>query len=332
MTRRISTHWAKRVPVLALALVLASLLLTAPALAQGPVDPPIPQVAKDHILGVVPPRGQANRLGAQGGNLSYHNGPTMHTNTTYAIYWVPAGYTVSTNYVSLINGFLANVATADGSTSNVYYSDTQYYDNVSGNILYGSTLGGTWTDTNALPASGCTDSYTSVCLSDAQIQAEVNKAITANATNGWTAGPTHLFFLFTGKGIGSCAGSSCAFSQYCAYHSWIGSGSSVTLYANMPYADTVAAACDSGQHPNNDDADATINVASHEHNEAITDEQGSAWYDRRGYENGDKCAWNFGATLGGSNGSYYNQVINNAHYYLQQEWSNKSSGCVLTGQ
>jgi hypothetical protein len=330
MIRRTTQHWAKRVPVLALALVLAGLMLTTPALAQGPTDPPIPQVAVDHIVGVVPPRGQANRLGTQGGNLSYHNGPTMHTNTTYAIYWVPAGYTVSTNYVSLINGFLGNVATADGSTTNVYYSDTQYYDNVSGNILYGSTFGAAWTDTSALPASGCTDSYTGVCLSDAQIQAEVNKAITAK---GWTAGPTHLFFLFTAKGIGSCAGSSCAFSQYCAYHSWIGSGSGVTLYANMPYAATVAAACDSGQHPNSDDADATINVASHEHNEAITDEQGSAWYDRRGYENGDKCAWKFGTALGSTSGAgtQYNQLIGTGKYWLQQEWSNKSSGCVLTG-
>ncbi len=329
MLEIISKHWVKRASALALALVLASFLLTAPALAGGPADPPIPQVATDHILGVVPPRGQANRLGSQGGNLLYHNGPTMHTNTTYAIYWIPSGYTVSTNYVSLINGFLPNVAAADGSSSNVYYSDTQYYDNVNGNILYGSTFGAAWTDTSPLPTSGCSDSYTSVCLSDAQIQAEVNKAIKAN---GWTAGPTHLFFLFTAKGIGSCAGSSCAFSQYCAYHSWIGSGSSVTLYANMPYADTVPSACDSGQHPNNDNADATINVASHEHNEAITDEQGSAWYDRRGYENGDKCAWKFGNPLGGSSGSYYNQVVNGAHYYLQQEWSNKSSGCVLTGQ
>jgi hypothetical protein len=27
----------------------------------------------------------------------------------------------------------------------------------------------------------------------------------------------------------------------------------------------------------------------------------------------------------------YNQVINGHPYYLQQEWSNLSAGCVLTG-
>ncbi len=329
MLSRIVKQWSKYGVIPALAVLLLTLVQAAPALAAGPGDRPTPP-AVHPILGVVPPRGQASRFAPIGGNLIYHNGPTMNTNTTYAIYWVPSGFTVSANYMSLINGFLQNVHADNGKSSNVYYSDTQYYDNTSGAILYDSTFGASWTDTSALPASGCSDSYTSVCLSDAQIQAEVQKAIT---TNGWTAGPTHLFFLYTAKGIGSCAGSSCAFTQYCAYHSWIGSGSNVTLYANMPYADTVPSACDAGQHPNNDDADATINVASHEHNEAITDELGSAWYDRRGYENGDKCAWKFGTALGstGGAGTEYNQVIGTGKYWLQQEWSNKSSKCVLTG-
>jgi hypothetical protein len=99
----------------------------------------------------------------------------------------------------------------------------------------------------------------------------------------------------------------------------------------MPYAAFVAAACSPGQSPNSDDADATLNVTSHEHNEAITDEQGSAWYDRVGNEDGDKCAWTFGSPLGGASGTYYNQVINGSHYYLQREWSNHSGGCVLQG-
>jgi hypothetical protein len=305
-------------------------ILLAGAVTPATATSPDPANPAGNILGVVPARGQASKfLGGGSSNLSYHNGPVMHTNTVYAIYLIPATNTVSAGYVSLINGFYGNVAADSAKTSNVYYSDTQYKD-TTGQVTYGSTFGGSFTDAAALPASGCTDSYTTVCLSDAQIQAEVQKAMAANS---WTGGPTHLFFVFTAKGIGSCAGSSCAFSQYCAYHSWIGSGSNVVLYANMPYADTVPAACDAGQHPNNDDADATLNVASHEHNEAITDEQGSAWYDRRGYENGDKCAWNFGAALGSTGGAAtaYNQVIGTGKYYLQQEWSNKTTRCVLTG-
>lgn len=289
---------------------------------------PSPSNPAGKQLGVVPVHGKASRNATSGGNLTYHNGPVMHTNRVYAIYWVPPGYTVDSGYESLINRYFGDVSADSGKSSNVYFSGTQYYD-TAGSVAYASTFAGSYVDTSPLPASGCSDSYTSVCVTDAQLQSEISRVIKAN---GWTPNSSTEFFMFTAKGVGSCDGSSsCAFSQYCAYHSWIGSGSTATVYANMPYADTVPAACDAGQRPNNDDADATINVTSHEHNESITDEQGNAWYDRRGYENGDKCAWNFGTALGSDGYGQYNQMINGHDYYLQQEWSNHSSGCVLRG-
>src|SRR5579884_2966408 len=290
------------------------------------------------FLGVVPASRTGSRptasefagAAATGGNLVYNGGPVMHTNRTYAIYWVPSGYSVSASYESLINRYFADVAAASGSTSNVYASDTQYYDSTNGNVVYGSTFGGSYTDTNPLPASGCTDKYTSVCLTDAQLRSEIQRVVSAQ---GWFVGPTSMVFLFTAKGIGSCfdgTSSSCAFSDYCAYHSNIGSGNGEILYANMPYSMTVSSGCSSGQRPNGDDADATLNVTSHEHNEGITDPLGSAWYDSAGNEDGDKCAWNFGSSLGSTGTGAYNQVINGHDYYLQQEWSNASGGCVLT--
>ena len=316
---------------LAAGLAAATAIAALPAGAAGAAGPPEFHNPTGHALGVAAVHNQAKFARSHTSNLSYHNGPVMLTNTVYAIFLEPGGsYTVSTNYNSLINQYFTDVVHDSTLSSNVYYSDTQYYNSTSTHIAYSSSLGGSWVDTGTLPTSGCTDKYTPVCLSDAQIQAEVQKAMTRNS---WTADPSHLFFVFTAKNIGSCYGSSCAFSQYCAYHSWIGSGTSAILYANMPYAMTVPAACSSGQSPNGDDADATINVTSHEHNEAITDPQGSAWYDRSGYENGDKCAWNFGTALGstGGSGTAYNQTINTHPYYLQQEWSNASSKCVLTG-
>ncbi len=87
--------------------------------------------------------------------------------------------------------------------------------------------------------------------------------------------------------------------------------------------------CDEGQYPNGDDADSTLNVTSHEHNEAITDFQLNAWYDAAGYENGDKCAWDFG-TVSGPNGAEYNQTINGHHYFLQREYSNDGHACLQT--
>jgi hypothetical protein len=307
--------------------VTAAAVLALPAFAGAPT-PDNPAGRSGDILGIVPSFASHNAGGGgAGGNLAYHGGPVMHANKVYAIYWVPSGYTVSSSYQSLINRFFTDVAADSGKTSNVYYSDTQYSDGA-GAIAYSSTFGGSAVDTNALPANGCTDSYTSKCVSDAQLRAEIDKVATAN---GW-ARTGAIFFMFTAKGIGSCySSSSCAFSNYCAYHSNFNSSAGNTLYANMPYGDTVPAACDAGNRPNGDDADATNNVTSHEHNETITDALGTAWYDHRGYENGDKCAWNFGAQLGGGSGAQYNQLINGHGYELQQEWSNRSSGCVLTG-
>jgi hypothetical protein len=274
---------------------------------------------------------------ATGSNLSYHGGPVMTTNKTYLIYWAPSDHPISATYESLIDGFFQNVAADSSKTTNVYASDTQY-----SNIAYSSTAGGpSWVDTTAIP-DHCSGQYkapyhVSGCVLDTDIQAAVSRAILANP--GWTApGANVMYFVFTPQNVGSCFDSSsgtCAYNYYCAYHSnFAGASNTDVIYANQPYTDTsgvgAPGACDAGQHPNGDVADATINVASHEHNEAITDPHGNAWYDSSGNENGDKCAWNFGAALGNTGSGLYNQAIGTGKYYLQQEWSNASSSCVLT--
>jgi hypothetical protein len=284
-----------------------------------------------HIRGIVVTRGH-QPTPPPAANLTYHGGRVQHTNTTHAIYWVPSGYSVQSGYKSVINTFFKNVAAASGATSNVYFSDTQYSDTTLGNILYSSKFAGALTDTDAFPSSGCVDVYTSVCLTDAQLQTEIAKFVKAK---GLPTGLNHEYFLFTPKKVGSCTDATsteCSFTYYCAYHSnFVNSAGQEILYANMPYAAIDSSNCGSGESPNHNDADSTLNVTSHEHNETITDPYGTAWYDSSGNENGDKCAWNFGTPLGGSAGAEYNQVINGGHYYLQQEWSNHSSGCVLTG-
>jgi hypothetical protein len=316
-----------------LALAAAAAVAALVVCAAGFGDPPSPgnpAGRSGDILGIVPVQSQAGHGGGGGSNLTFHGGPVMHTNTTFAIYWVPSGYSVSSSYEGLLNQFLGDVAADSGKSSNVYFSDTQYYDSTNGNILYSSTFAAAneIVDTNPFPASGCSDRYTSICLTDAQLRTEIDNLI---AAKGLPRGLGTMYFIFTPRNVGSCFGSSCAFTYFCAYHSSFGSGSNVTLYANMPYAAWVPAACGSGQSPNNDDADSTISVVSHEHNETITDPLGNAWYDRRGQEDGDKCAWNFGSALGSTSSGSYNQVINSHTYYVQQEWSNYSSGCVLTG-
>jgi hypothetical protein len=325
----------------------AALVLFAIGGVGASADPPSPANPAGHELGLVPlhsasadPGGSGDqgtvgdgkpKPSGSGPNLVYHGGPVMHTNTVYAVYWVPAGYSVSSGYESVINGFFSNLQAAQNASSNVYWSGTQYSDG-GGNVQQQSSFAGAIYDSDPLPASGCSDRYTKVCLTDGQLQQELQKVVPAGTANANT-----VFFLFTASGIGSCySSSSCALTQYCAYHSSFTSPGGTIVYANMPYANTAASygggSCDSGQAPSGDvSADSELNLVSHEHNESITDWGGNAWYDNRGYEDGDKCAWNFGSPLGGSSGSQYNQTIGTGRYYLQQEWSNNSSGCVLTG-
>jgi hypothetical protein len=259
------------------------------------------------------------------GQLRNHGGPTMTTNTTYAVYWQPSNWSQQfpSGYSTLINQYFGDVAADSGKTTNVYYTETQY-----SGIQYKSTFATSFVDTDPLPASGCSDSATSVCISDAQLQTEISNFVNAH---GLPRNSTTEYFVYTAPGVGSCLGSSgCAFTDYCAYHSAIGSTSSALVYANMPYVENVSG-CDAGHHPNSLPGDAALNVTSHEHNESITDEFGNAWYDILGYEDGDKCAWSWGAWLGGSGSTVYNQVINGHHYALQLEYSNADRGCVETG-
>jgi hypothetical protein len=149
------------------------------------------------------------------------------------------------------------------------------------------------------------------------------------AAKGWPIGGENVYAIMLPKSIGVCAdgGVICANVNACAWHHDHGY---VLPTAYQPYAASYYG-CNSGSRPNNDDADSTINTLSHELSELVTDASQSTWYDSAGYENGDKCAWLFNTTLGGTSGAYYNQVIGTGHYFIQSEYSNASNKCVTSG-
>jgi hypothetical protein len=248
----------------------------------------------------------------------------------------PAELTFDAKYQSVINQFLIDVAHDSGGTDNVYPIADQYTDG-SGAIQYKSTFGGSYVAHNPLPASGCNDGIDSYCLTDQQLQNEIQTALTAK---GWHGGLDHMFFLVTPNRVGSCfsAAGQCSTDTFCAYHSaFTASSGEDVIYANEPYEAPLPGCTGTGDathraqgFPNDVDADTTVNTISHEHNEAITDPFGDGWIAADGNENGDLCAFGFGTALGGTPGvSAWNQVINGHHYDLQQEWSNSENGCTL---
>lgn len=240
--------------------------------------------------------------------MRYHHGPTMRTGSiTYTIFWTPLGSYVSPTYASLINRFFADI----GGTS-LYNIATQYADTAGANANR-SWLGGTWTDTTPYPVG--------LNLQDSAIRHEIARAETVN---GWTGGLQHLFVVYTAANTMICKGKWCAFDQFCAYHSSFGS----TLYVVVPYLSDHLDICGTTTSPNGDpDADAAINLSSHELLEAVTDPLGSAWYDSQNDEIGDVCAWTFGPT--DATGA---DVTWNGHpYILQEEWDARANTCALAG-
>jgi hypothetical protein len=239
--------------------------------------------------------------------------------------------TFDANYQSLIDRYFADVAAASGTTtSNVYSVATQYGDNT-GLIAYQSTFAGSYVAHNPLPPNGCADGVNPVCLTDFQVQTEIENVL---AATGWHGTPTNEFFLMTPVGVGSCSdasGTECSTDAFCAYHNaFTDAAGEPVIYANEPYEGQLGGCSGAGQgFPNEADADTTINTISHEQNESITDPFGDGWIDNAsGEEDGDMCAYTYGAPLGTVGGQPYNQVINGHDYSLQQEFSDKGSACI----
>ncbi|HEX7610203.1 MAG TPA: PKD domain-containing protein, partial [Solirubrobacteraceae bacterium] len=202
---------------------------------------------------------------------------------------------------------------------------------------YLSQFGESFTDTHDYPANGC--HRTAICLTDAQLQAELVRFV---AEHGLPTDLTHEYFLLTPPKVESCfeaAGNECSagapegFAAYCAYHGNIPIAEGHELiYANDPYV-TGNPGCDDGNHPNGASDGALQGGLSHEHNESITDpEPDSAWPNLVGDEAGeigDKCNGATGTALGATGGgAEYNQEINGHFYWYQEEWSNQGHSCL----
>ena len=288
--------------------------------------------------------------------LIFHGGAVMGTQSTGAvvvtpIFWHPAGHPMDAAYRNIITTYLAGVANDSFRHTNVFSTLNEYFGS-NGTIRYRVKVGTAINDTAPLPANGCKvnghdtkkiyadNTGYNACIDDDQVIAETNRIVT---THHLPVNLAHIYVLFLPKHVESCffpgstttANNFCTVNYepstaYCAYHSQAPNG---TVYANMPfpiYASGTGFTCSSDarfpvlETPNgNADADTEVSPTSHEIMEAITDpDTTTGWYDSSGFENGDECAYVYGATKGTA-GHLYNQVINHHHYLTQEEFSNQ---------
>ena len=151
--------------------------------------------------------------------------------------------------------------------------------------------------------------------------------VTSAVTSGGLPSDTNgVYFVLTASDVtmsGFC-------TSFCGWHDYTTVGSSVLKYSFI--GDASSQCPDSciwspGSTPNgNAGADGMANVLAHELAEAITDPYLDAWYDSVGYENADKCAWQFSGVYDTAGGVQANQRFGSMDYLVQDVWVNLDGG------
>jgi len=225
------------------------------------------------------------------GNLIDHGGLEIANAGFYQIYYdssIPASITTG------INGFIG----VFGGGIPDYTIIRQYGSHAP--IAATLTNAGALFDTKGVPST----------ISDSQIQSYLAGLFNVGRV---AANARTIYGVYLPPGTTSTIGSSASCTSYCGYHSVFTYGSLQIKYAVFPYL-TCSGCSLSGKSV----LDMLTIVTSHEIREAVTDPGDSgknAWYDRRGYEADDKCAWHHLYTVGG--------------YWVQPEYSNANKGCVV---
>ncbi len=242
--------------------------------------------------------------------ISYHGGAVMNSGTNVYIIWYGSwsGNTATTILPTLISGL---------SGSAYFNINTTYSDSSNRKVPNSVTLAGQTTDAYSQGA---------VNLSDNQINAIVTSAIT---TNSLPRDANGLYFVLTSQDVTKSG----FLTSYCGWHTHGSISGTDVKYSFVGNPGTNGAcSMQTTSSPNgNVGADAMASVVAHELEETATDPDLNAWYDTRGMENADKCAWTFGATATAANGSHYNMTLGGTQFLIQRNWVNATGGyCSLS--
>jgi hypothetical protein len=252
-------------------------------------------------------KGEAKPGGGGGGGngIFYHGGPVMAG--TVNLHYIWYGNWSGNSATTILN----NLASSLGGSP---------YENINTTYYNGS---GTHVSGAIANAGGVNDNYShGTSLSDADILAVV-AAQNPTDTNA-------IYMVLTSSDVTASSGFC---TQYCGWHTHGTISGSDIKYSFVGNPDRCPSACaaQTTSPNNNAGADGMASIISHELEEAVTDPDLNAWYDRRGQENADKCAWTFGTTSTASNGSAYNVTLGGTKYLIQRNWVNASGGyCAMS--
>jgi hypothetical protein len=209
---------------------------------------------------------------------------------------------------SIISNFLGSVG-----GSPYFNINTTYYNAAGTRVRNDVVLSGSTTDAYSQGSNN---------LSDTAIANIVSRSI---ITNALPADANGIYFVLTSSDVSKSG----YLTSYCGWHTYATISQTNIKYAFVgdPTGPNVAScAAQTTASPNGDvGADAMVSVIAHELEEAVTDPNLNAWYDNRGYENADKCAWTFGSTYA-TNGAVANMNLAGHDYLVQRNWVNASGG------
>jgi hypothetical protein len=241
--------------------------------------------------GAEPARVSQARARTKTPNMTYHGGKIMTTAVTLAVFKGTSWGSYSGDKITGLDAWYT------GHSGSNYAKTVDEYTGTNGTVAAMTTHQGHLVDTGAETSKGSTSA----------VLAEVCNALTASGVAIDTSGNGY-YALYSDAKRGNAG--------YCAWHSAGTCNGQQIQFAFFWNLDGDAG-CDpqdtSGLHSQG--LAAVANVSAHELSEARSDPASpGAWYDSSGAENGDKCAWTFGAPLV--------TFSNGTQWKLQGEWSN----------
>ena len=256
-------------------------------------------------------RNAARYVRSSSNGITYHGGPVMLNKVNMYYIWYGAWNFGNDNTNTILNTFGSYV----GGTP--YFNINMTYYNGSNQAVSGQV---------ALPNSTTDTGSQGSALSDSAVEKIVAAALSSGAL---PADPNGVYFVLTSKEVTETSGFC---TQYCAWHTHGTINGQDIKYGFVGNPLQCPSACSAQTvTPNNNlGADGMANLIAHELAGSVTDPDLNAWFDQRGYENADKCAWKFGATSTLSSGAKYNVSFGSLNWLLQENWENASGGyCSL---
>jgi len=233
--------------------------------------------------------------------MIYRNGPLLETPSIFLIWY---GYWEESDKV-IIRDFLYGINGSDYLKINSLYSTDLY--KISGKF-------------NFVPLENeINDNYShGKKITDKNILDIVRKNSDGN--------PETIYFVMGGEDVMEISGYC---HRYCGWHSFF----ETLKYSFIANPRTCMDQCSVQTNgPNKGNIDAMLSVLTHELSETITDPNFDGWYDSKGLENSDKCAWTYGELQKRGN-YFFNLTLPSQNgtrdYLIQRIFNPESRTCVM---